>query len=121
MKKIYILLLLFIGATLIGCDPMDDIHEQVNDQIDSEGALADKSIVLTEDDYGFLGLSFPNFNSEDDARLLIPDLLSERYPYYGKNSSINVIYDIYDPIRVKLYEVTSQDYSAIGLEEGYFS
>ena len=121
MKKIYILLLLFIGATLIGCDPMDDIHEQVNDQIDSEGALADKSIVLTEDDYGFLGLSFPNFNSEDDARLLIPDLLSERYPYYGKNSSINVIYDIYDPIRVKLYEVTSQDYSAIGLEEGYFT
>mgnify|MGYP006401266297 FL=1 len=121
MKNIYFLLILFLGATIIGCDPMEDIHDEVNDKIDSEGALADKSYVLTEDDYNFLGLNFPNFNSESDARLFIPDLLSSQYPYYGAGSSIDVTFDIYDPIRVEDYEVTSQDYSSAGLDVNYFT
>ncbi|MDN3595764.1 hypothetical protein [Zunongwangia endophytica] len=121
MKNIYYILILFLGLSFIGCEPMEDIHDDINDEIDGSGALADKSYTLTEDDYESLGSSFPNFNSEEDARTLIPDFLDAQYPFYGEGSSINVTFDIYDPIRVEDYEVTSDDYNEAGLDVDYFT
>ena len=120
MKNTFYFLLLFIGIVFTGCEPMEDINEEIDEKISNvEGAL---DYTLTEEDYtDNLGLNFTSFDSEDDARELIPGLLSDLYPALGKNSSVNATFNIYDPIRVEEYTVTTEGYAAIGLTEDYFS
>ncbi len=121
MKKTFYFLMAFIGLALTSCEPMEDIHDEINAELDNQLAVADADYTLTEDDYEALGQSFPNFSSEEDARTLIPSLLSDLYPTYGAGSIINVQFDLYDPISVIEYTVTDQDYSDFGLENNYFT
>jgi len=120
MKNTFYLLMLFIGVAITGCEPMEDIHNDIDEKISNvEGSM---DYTLQEEDYtDNLGLSFTSFDSEDDARELIPALLSDLYPALGKNSSVNVTFNVYDPIRVEEYVVTATDYEAVGLTENYFS
>ena len=85
MKKTVYLLMAFIGIALTSCEPMEDIHNQIDAQI--EGAAAGSvDFTLTEDNYKKdLGLNYANFNSVADAKELIPGLLSDLYPSLGKN------------------------------------
>lgn len=121
MKKLIYLFIAFIGLTITSCEPMEDVQDEINAELDSERAVADREYTLTEDDYSAVGLNYPNFNSEEDARELIPSLLSTQYPNYGAGSSVNVTFDIYDPIRVEDYTLTADDYETAGLEEAYFT
>ena len=115
MKKLIYLFIAFIGLAITGCEPMEDVQDEINAELDSERAVADREYTLTEDDYSAIGLNFPNFNSEDDARELIPTLLETQYPNYGAGSSVSVTFDIYDPMNIDEYAVTSQDYEDAGV------
>ena len=42
-----------------------------------------------------LGLSFTSLDSEDDAKSMLPDFLSGKYPYFGNGSSVLVGYNLY--------------------------
>jgi len=121
MKKTFYVLMAFVGLALTSCEPMEDIHDEIDNDLDSQLAVAERDYVLTEDDYEDLGQNFPNFGSVEDARTLIPSLLSDLYPTYGAGSIINVGFDLFDPLRVQDYSVSSSDYGMIDLSTDYFS
>ncbi|MDR5591498.1 hypothetical protein [Christiangramia sp. SM2212] len=121
MKKSFNYLLVLLGLVVVSCNPLDDIHDEIDNELDSQLAVAQTDYVLTEDDYEDLGQSFPNFGSVEDARTLIPSLLSDLYPTYGDGSIINVGFDLYNPLRVDGYTVTSSDYAMVDLSVDYFS
>lgn len=128
MKKSIYLLMTFLGLALTGCEPMEDIHEEVDARIEARsnsGVI--EEYVLTEEDYtadveeGGLGLRYPNFSSVEEAGALIPQLLSNRFPVLEGGSLANVTFDLYAPLRVEEYTVTGSDYEAIGLSDDYFA
>jgi hypothetical protein len=88
MKKIFysfaILSLLFTS-----CNPMEDIYNELDAKetvISGEAkiTLADTDYTNKIDDGG-LELSFPNFNSLDNAKEMLPKFLSSKYPVWEKN------------------------------------
>lgn len=127
MKKIFysfaILSLLFTS-----CNPLEDIYEEI-DAVETV-ISGEASITLSETDYtddvedGGLGLSFPNFSSEDDAKSMLPAFLSNKYPAWGKESLAEVTFKLYAPKRdeksLAVYEVTDADYAAGGHTYGNF-
>ncbi len=118
MKKTFYLLFMFIGLVFTSCEPMEDIHDDIDAEI--EGRVAGTSTyTLTEDDYKkTLDLSFANFNDVDQAKELVPTVLEEVFPSFGAESSVNVTFDIYAPKRDEksliVYEATTEDYAAYG-------
>lgn len=116
MKKTYLLITMLIGLAFTGCEPMEDIHEEIDASLENvEGNL---DYTLTEDDYEvILEMAYPNFSSEDEAKELIPVVLNENFPALGKGSSIKVGYDLYSPIRVEEYTVDASEYP----ESNYFA
>lgn len=70
------------------CDPMDEIY----DDLDAQGVApisGDAVYTLTDDDYDDLGV--PNgFATNDEAKQLLPAFLADKYPVWGKDSSVLV-------------------------------
>jgi len=93
MKKI--LYILSISALILGsaCNSLDDIYEDIDAQ--ESPVVGDAEYTLTDDDYDDLDLSYGNFSSVDDAKSMLPDFLSEKYPVWGKGSSVLVNYELY--------------------------
>ena len=125
MKKIlYLSITMFLF--LVACEPMDDIHEEI-DAIDNP-VVGEEEYTLTADDYETLELEGDFFETDDQARDLIPSLLSDLYPYWGRGSSVLVSYNLYyDQIanvaeftNANEYELTSDDYTALGFEAAGF-
>ncbi len=118
MKNTFYYLAIFLGLALTSCEPMEDIHNEINDRLDNELAVGNIVYTLTEDDYDELDLNFPNFNSVDDAKEMLPSFLSDKYPYYGSESTANITFDIYAPQRDEkhliVYEATNDDYDTYG-------
>jgi len=112
---------MLFGLVVVSCNPMDDIHDEIDAELDNQLAVAEADYVLTEDDYEAVGQSFPNFGSVEDARTLVPTLLSDLYPTYGAGSIINVEFDLYDPLSIEDYTTSSSDYEMIGLSVDYFT
>lgn len=123
MKNTFYYLAIFLGLALTSCEPMEDIHDEINSRLDNERAVGDISYTLTEDDYDDLGLNFPNFNSVEDAKSLLPGFLADNYPNYGEKSSANLTFDIYSPKStekfLKVYTVTTEDYDSYEDTEQY--
>lgn len=120
MKKLNYLFTTIIMAVLaLGCDPVEDINERL--EANEPGISTVLDYTLTDDDYEALELSFGNFSSMDDARALIPQVLTDNFPVLGEGSLANVTFAIYDPIRVENYTVVAADYEAAGLSNTYFS
>lgn len=121
MKKI-IYCLTILSIIFTGCDPNEDINDRL-DAIDNVIA-GDVDYTLTDEDYDELEKSFGNFNSEDEAKTLIPGLLIDKYPVWGLGSSANITFDLFSPKREErsliVYEVTSQDYDDLGHSFGNF-
>lgn len=118
MKYFNIVFAVFAVILIQACNPMDDI---LDDLEISDAVVADLNFTLTEDDYGLVDKNFPNFNNEDEAKELIPEILTEKYPQFGEGSSALVTYDIYSPIRIDdeyEYTVTEEDYEALGFTYG---
>lgn len=127
MKKTIYFLMMFIGLAITGCEPMEDIHEEVNAELEARSIEGVAEVRLTEDDYtedvedGGLGLNFPNFSSLDEARALIPTFLENNYPVWGEGSLALVTFDLYDPVVVEEHTVPASGYEVIGLDDNYFS
>ncbi|WP_258097824.1 hypothetical protein [Marinoscillum pacificum] len=111
----YLTIVSLAATTLFGCEPLGDLYDEID--ADETGVSADVQYTLTEDDYDDLGKSFANFDDEDEAKELIPELLSDIYSHLGAGSIATIGYAIYDPIRVDddvEYTLTDDDYDAIG-------
>ena len=115
MKRI-IYLLAIVGTLFMGCDPIEDIFEDIDAQ--QGDVVGDDEITLTSDDYADLGLDFENFNSVDEAKTLLPPFLGDRYPFWGQGSSVIVNYNLYDGnpeeagdfVNADIYELATEDY-----------
>jgi hypothetical protein len=128
MKKIFLLLTVF-SMVFTSCDPLEDIHDEV-DALESV-ISGEENYTLTDDDYtadvedGGLGFTFTNFNSEDDAKEALPAFLSNKYPVWGKESLVTVTFNLYSPKydekSLEVYTVSSQDYTDQGLSYPNFS
>lgn len=116
--KFYNIILAFFAVMLIqACNPLEDI---LNELDVPNTIVADLDIILTEDDYDLVGQGFGNFSSEEDAKALIPEILTEQYPQLGQGSSALVQYDLYSPIRINNeaeFTLTEEDYTA--LDQGF--
>jgi len=121
MKKIFysfaILSLLFTS-----CNPMEDIYKDI-DAIESV-ISGEATITLTDADYDALGLGYGSFSSLDDAKSMLPDFLTSKYPAWGAESLASVTFKLYSPRRdersLAVYEVTSTDYTDNGHNWGNF-
>lgn len=114
MKNLAYLSTFFLGLLLLSCEPMEDIHAEVDAQ--SSVILGDVAFTMSDEDYDQLDLGFGNFNSVADAKDMIPGLLSSKYPVWGEGSSALVTFNIYAPLRtersLEVYTVTTADYDA---------
>nr|WP_319510995.1 choice-of-anchor J domain-containing protein [uncultured Draconibacterium sp.] len=93
MKKIIFLFTIAALFTITSCDPMGDINDTIDAQ--DNPIVGDAEYTLTDDDYDALDLSYGNFSSEDDAKAMLPAFLSDKYPIWGKGSSVLVGYELY--------------------------
>ncbi len=121
MKKI-IYCLVILGLAITSCNPNEDIYNALDAQEDV--IAGDVEYTLTDEDYDELEKSFGNFDSEDEAKSLIPGLLSSKFPVWGLGSSANVTFDLYAPKREEKslirYTVSNQDYDDLGHTFGNF-
>lgn len=117
MKKIVYLLMAFTLVFTTACDPMEDVYKEIGDT--SEIITGETNLTVSDDEYtddkedGGLGLSYTSFNSVDQAKELIPDYLAYKYPVWEKGSLVNVTFNLYDPVIVTDYTVSSDDYDAL--------
>lgn len=113
--------MMFLGLVFTSCEPMEDIHEEVDAELDARPIEGIAEYTLTEDDYAALDVEAGNFNTLDDAANLIPNLLAEQFPIWGEGSLARVTFDLYQLINPESYTVTAADYEELGLEEDYFA
>ena len=117
MKILNIIPIILAIVLFQGCNQLED---EINNLETSETVAADLELTLTDDDYDLVGQGFGNFSSEDDARELIPEILTSNYPQLGAGSSALVYYDLYSPIRINNeleFTLTEEDYEA--LDQGF--
>ncbi len=125
MKKIFYLIAIF-SLTFVSCnDSLEDIHEQ----IDAEGIVivGDASFTMSADDYALTNNedveeaeAFENFVQ---AESLIPTMLANKYPVWGKKSSATVSFSFDRLTSIKTesdYTVTPDDYDSQGGNIGRF-
>ncbi|MFD1161602.1 hypothetical protein [Hwangdonia seohaensis] len=113
MKKI-IYLMVVLGVTLSGCNPMEDIYNDIDATVDP--IVGDAVITLSDEDYDELELNFGNFNSVDDAKSMLPSFLSDKYPVWGAGSTALVTFKWYNPIETyeaAVYELSDAEHNAI--------
>ena len=119
MKRI-IYCLAILGITLVGCNPIEDIYNDIDASADP--IVGSESYTLTSDDYDELELGFGSFSSIEEAKALIPDFLANKYPFWGQGSSVLVGYQLYvgnaegvsDLTNSDIYQLTNSDYATTG-------
>ena len=131
MKKL-IYLFIVLGITLTGCNPIEDINEEIDAQA---GPIAGEvTYTLTTEDYTNLidqgddepadsYEQFQNFSTVDDAKEKIADFLANKYPFWGEGSSADITFNLFQPISIEntvTYLVSDQDYTDSGFEYGNF-
>ncbi len=121
MKITNILIFFLVLSVFQSCDQLET---ELNELDVPNTVVADLNITLVSDDYDLVDKTFGNFNSEDEAKDLIPTILTSNYPQLGNGSSAVVNYDIYSPTRINNeaeFELTTEDYDAIGETFGTLS
>ena len=122
MKKIIYLLAILV-ITFSSCNPLEDIHNEI-DAIPDAPNVGSFVYTLVDADYTALNLNFGNFSNEADAKEKLPGFLATKYALYGEGSDANVTFKIYAPKfdekSLKIYEVTRQDYTDNGHRFGNF-
>ena len=121
MKNLSFLLMMFVGLAFMSCEPMEDIHNDLDERLDNRPVEGIGEYTLTADDYDELGLEAGNFDNLDDAAALIPGLLSENFQVWGEGSLAQVTFDLNAPISPVEYTMTEAGYAAIGLDMDYFA
>ena len=120
MKK-FIYLLPIMALFFSACNPMDEIYTAIDAQ--QQVISGETTFTLTDDDYSTLNKNYGNFNSVDEAKTMIPGLLTKKYPVWGKGSLAAVSFNIYAPKKteksLEIYTVTTADYDAYPDTEKY--
>jgi len=119
MKRI-IYLLAIVGTIFMGCNPIEDIFDDLDAEVTPIVGIAEYT--LTSEDYDALDLSFGSFSSEDDAKSMLPSFLSGLYPSWGEGSAVVVGYELFignaegvsDFTGAGVYELTTADYAISG-------
>ncbi|MDG2193605.1 MAG: hypothetical protein P8K77_01865 [Polaribacter sp.] len=113
MKKIFysfaILTLIFTS-----CEPMEDIYTEI-DAVEKV-IVGETTYTVTDGDYDDLGLSYANFGSLSEAKTMIPGLLSDMFPVWGKNSSALVTFKHYNKVNTYsayVYALSDAEHNAI--------
>jgi hypothetical protein len=129
MKKI-IYLLSSLMLVFTACDPMEDVYEEL-DKMNPDVYVTNMNIELEKKDYELLkGKPVAKnyyFASEEEAAELIPAILDKKYPQLGDGTSATVGFNKLtfkfkgnQVSSVVKYEVSSDDYSALGHRYGNF-
>ncbi len=122
MKKV-IYCLAIMGVVLTGCNPVEDIYDDIDAVVDP--IVGDAAFTLSDEDYDDLDLGFGNFGSIDDAKSMLPAFLSDKYPVWGTGSSATITFKIWSPVDTfseNIYELSDGDHNAItGGSFGNFS
>ena len=119
MKRI-IYLLAIVGTIFLGCNPIEDIYNDIDAQ--DNPVVGSAEYTLTADDYDALDLGFGNFSSVDDAKVMLPAFISNLYPHWGEGSSVLMRYDLFigsaegvsDFTGADTYQLTTADYATSG-------
>ena len=115
MKKIIYACTVLLSTIIVGCNPLEDIHNDVNSSNELV-VSGDVILTLSDDDYDDLDLGYGNFSSEDDAKDLLPGFLSDKYPQLGLGSSALVTYKLYNPVdtyEADVYELSDAEHNDI--------
>ncbi|PQJ68622.1 hypothetical protein [Polaribacter butkevichii] len=112
MKKIVLLLTIF-SMVFTSCEPLEDINAEVD--ANENAIVGEASYTLTSDDYDALELS-GRFNDVDEAKAALPAFLADKYPVWGKNSSVLVGYqlNVGYAFGLKNYTLDQADYTTSG-------
>ncbi|GAA4889880.1 hypothetical protein GCM10023311_12480 [Flaviramulus aquimarinus] len=106
MKKI-IFYLTILGLTFTGCNPLDDIYNDIDAQPNPVVGAVD--YIFTSEDYAEYETELNEeeyFESQDQADLIIPGFLAERYPVWGEGSLVNVGYNLFDETALEVMSTT---------------
>lgn len=120
MKKV-IYLLVVVATVFTGCNPLEDINNEI-DALPQDPNVGSFEYTVTDEDYSALELGFGSFDSELQVKELVPALLSDLYPLYGQGSSVLVNYNLYignaegvsDFTSSDVYSFTNSDYATTG-------
>jgi hypothetical protein len=113
MKNVFYLLTLS-AFVFTGCNPNEDINAAIDAQ--ENIIVGDVVYTLTDDDYDDLDLNYSNFSSTDQAKEMVPELLSDLFPVWGNGSSALVSYNIYNRVSTydaEVYTLSSAEHNAI--------
>ncbi len=121
MKKLIYLLTVIVTVVFVGCNPLDELYSDIDAQPNPISGVAEYT--LTSEDYEEFedeleGDEF--FESQDQADLLIPDFLAEKYPVWGEGSLVNVGYNLFAETVTEPLG-TSETLSGIGDIDDYLS
>lgn len=125
MKNIIYSITLIFSVILVGCNPLDDINDDL-DSRETQGVDFIKAIeeyTFTTEDYEIYEDDLDGeeyFESQDQADLLIPDFLAETYPVWGEGSLVNVTYNLFDETVLETMS-TSETLSSIGDIDDFLS
>ncbi len=128
MKNLFFLGGLFISLFITSCEPVEDLENDINNELENTPITGVVEYTLVEEDYtDILELNFPNFSNSDQARELVPTLLTEMYPFWGKGSQALVTFDLYapqlsvegDPTEYTLMDEEYDPYSNYGNFDNY--
>jgi hypothetical protein len=122
MKKI-IYCLAFLGAILTGCNPNEDIYNDL-DSAERPGfdyIQAVEAYTFTSEDYAIYETELSEeeyFGSQDQADQIIPDFLADKYPVWGEGSLVNVGYNLFDKTELETMS-TMETLSNLNEVDGY--
>ncbi|WP_298494440.1 hypothetical protein [uncultured Algibacter sp.] len=122
MKKI-IYSLMILGAVFTGCNPMEDIYNDLDSQERAgiDFIKAEETYTFTSEDYALYEKELDSveyFMTQDLADQVIPDFLADKYPVWGEGSLVNVTYDLYDETLLEVMS-TTETLSNLNEVDGY--
>ncbi|MEH6534881.1 MAG: choice-of-anchor J domain-containing protein [Psychroserpens sp.] len=104
MKRI-VYVLAFMAAIFTGCNPIEDINNDLGNQ--DNPVIGFDEFTLSSDDYAELVEqgdeedpdyyeTFEAFSDLEDAKVILPPFLTNRYPFWGDGSSVTVSFNLND-------------------------
>ncbi|MCF6296378.1 MAG: hypothetical protein L3J08_00070 [Flavobacteriaceae bacterium] len=130
--KNFIYLFMVLGLVFTSCDPMEDIHDDIDRETALDDIVGEVTYTFTDEDYtkkkdegGYFELSFPNFGSIDEAKTLTPLYLTGTYPVWGvtwkdgeikEASTATITFKWYSPMSTpsaNVYALTDDDHNDI--------
>lgn len=126
MKKL-LNIIVILAISLVSCErSLEDTY----DELDLDNTIVgDATVTLTDSDYEEIGVANNYFETNDDAKELIPDYLADLFPAWGKGSSVLVNYElefgtdldeIVDFTEATIYQLGLDDYATTGDEGAAF-